>query len=88
VVPVITGDSRSALMLSRAMHKRGVNVQPILYPAVEDSAARLRFFITSDHTEEQLVSTAEIMADELARLNGSAGQLSASNNASSNQLDS
>jgi len=88
VVTVITGDSRSALMLSRAMHKRGVNVQPILYPAVEDSAARLRFFITSDHTEEQLVSTAEIMADELARLNGSAGQLSASNNASSNQLDS
>ena len=33
---------------------RGINVQPILYPAVEESAARLRFFIHSEHTEEQI----------------------------------
>jgi 7-keto-8-aminopelargonate synthetase-like enzyme len=31
-----------------------VNVQPILYPAVDESAARLRFFITSEHSEEQI----------------------------------
>ncbi len=29
-------------------------MQPILYPAVEESAARLRFFITARHTEEQI----------------------------------
>ena len=51
-----------------AMFARGVNVQPILYPAVEEAAARLRFFITSCHTDEQLVSTAEMAAEELARL--------------------
>ena len=88
VVPVITGDSRSALLLSCAMFKRGVNVQPILYPAVEDSAARLRFFITSDHTEEQLVSTAQILAEELSQLNGSVGQLSQAGKPSSKQVDS
>lgn len=73
VVPVITGDSRIALMLSHAMFERGVNVQPILYPAVEESAARLRFFITSCHTDEQLVSTAELAAEQLGQLDSRFG---------------
>ena len=47
VVPVILGNSLLALRLSQAMLARGINVQPILHPAVEESAARLRFFITS-----------------------------------------
>ena len=41
VVPIILGNSIHALMLSRAMLARGVNVMPILHPAVEESAARL-----------------------------------------------
>jgi 7-keto-8-aminopelargonate synthetase-like enzyme len=43
-----------ALRLSHRMFNDGVNVQPILYPAVDESAARLRFFITSEHSEEQI----------------------------------
>lgn len=54
VIPIITGDSRMALALSIAMFERGINVQPILHPAVEESAARLRFFVTSSHSEEQI----------------------------------
>lgn len=54
IVPVITGDSRMALALSMAMFEHGVNVQPILHPAVEEAAARLRFFITSSHSEQQI----------------------------------
>jgi 8-amino-7-oxononanoate synthase len=54
VVPVITGNSLHALLLSRRMFEAGVNVQPILYPAVEESAARLRFFINCTHTPEQI----------------------------------
>ena len=54
VVPVITGSSASALRLSDRLFRSGINVQPILYPAVEDHAARLRYFITSDHTPEQI----------------------------------
>ena len=46
VVPVILGNSVHCLQLSKALFDRGVNVQPILHPAVEESAARLRFFIT------------------------------------------
>ena len=68
VVPVITGSSIVALQLSSRLFDRGINVQPILYPAVEDSAARLRFFITSSHTEEQVRTTVDAVAEELAAI--------------------
>lgn len=68
VVPVITGSSLSALHLSHRLFQRGINVQPILYPAVEDKAARLRFFITSAHTREQIEFTVEATAEELSRI--------------------
>ena len=54
VIPLITGNSLHALLLSRKLFEKGINVQPILYPAVEESAARLRFFINSTHSEEQI----------------------------------
>lgn len=59
VVPVITGNSLVALRLSNRLKKDAINVQPILYPAVDESAARLRFFITSEHTEEQIRFTVD-----------------------------
>lgn len=54
VIPVMVGDSIKAAMLSRAMMEAGINVLPILFPAVPEGSARLRFFINYDHTEEQL----------------------------------
>jgi len=68
VVPVITGNSLLALRLSRALYARGYNVQPIMYPAVEEKAARLRFFITSCHSEEQIRQTVDATAEELEKL--------------------
>ncbi len=68
VVPVITGNSMVALRLSNRLKADGINVQPILYPAVDESAARLRFFITSEHTEEQIRYTVERVAFQLAEL--------------------
>ncbi|NOZ40128.1 MAG: aminotransferase class I/II-fold pyridoxal phosphate-dependent enzyme [Planctomycetes bacterium] len=71
VVPVITGNSEYALRLSQALFQRGINVQPILYPAVEESAARLRFFITSTHTEQQIRETVAAVAEELSQIDAS-----------------
>jgi 8-amino-7-oxononanoate synthase/acyl carrier protein len=65
VVPIIVGNSLHALELSRRLFERGINVQPILYPAVEEKAARLRFFITACHTDEQLDSAVDAVAEEL-----------------------
>ena len=39
IVPIITGGSIRAARLAQAMFNRGVNVQPILYPAVPEGAA-------------------------------------------------
>jgi 7-keto-8-aminopelargonate synthetase-like enzyme len=68
VVPIITGNSLHALMASRAMFERGISVQPILYPAVEEEKARLRFFITSAHSEEQIRQTVAILAEEMGKI--------------------
>jgi 8-amino-7-oxononanoate synthase/acyl carrier protein len=68
IVPIILGNSMNALRLSRALFARGINVQPILYPAVEERAARLRFFITSRHTPDQIRRTVAAMQEELAKI--------------------
>jgi 8-amino-7-oxononanoate synthase len=68
VVPIIVGNSLASMRLSRAMFARGVNVQPIVHPAVEESAARLRFFITSLHTEDQIRYTVKVLAEELEKI--------------------
>jgi 8-amino-7-oxononanoate synthase len=68
VIPVIVGNSVKSLRLARALFDRGINVQPILHPAVPEHSARLRFFITTNHSEAQIRDTVSAIADELARL--------------------
>jgi len=68
VIPVITGSSFKAGRLSSALFERGINAQPILYPAVPEHAARVRFFVSCEHTEEQITRTVAIVAEEMARL--------------------
>jgi hypothetical protein len=46
------------------MFRRGINVQPILYPAVPERAARLRFFLTAAHSEDQIRETVAILLEE------------------------
>ncbi len=77
IVPVILGNSINSLKLSRALFARGINVQPILYPAVEERAARLRFFITSRHTPDQIRRTIAIMREELVKIDPAFGRLAA-----------
>jgi 7-keto-8-aminopelargonate synthetase-like enzyme len=71
VVPIILGDSMACLKLSQALGGHGINVQPIVHPAVEERAARLRFFITSCHSEEQIRYTVDAIAEELAKIDPS-----------------
>jgi 8-amino-7-oxononanoate synthase len=68
IIPVVIGNSLHCLQLSQALYERGINVQPILYPAVEESSSRLRFFITALHSEEQIRYTVDVLAEEAARL--------------------
>lgn len=70
VIPVITGSSFKAGRLSSALFERGINAQPILYPAVPEQAARVRFFVSCEHSEEQIRHTVAVVAEEMATLGG------------------
>jgi len=68
VIPAITGSSIRAARLSAALFERGINVQPILYPAVPEKSARLRFFVSCQHTEAQIQQTVQMTAEEFEKL--------------------
>jgi len=55
-------------MLTGRLKDRGFNVLPIIFPAVPEKSARLRFFITSEHSEEQIRQAVEATAEELKAL--------------------
>ncbi len=66
VTPVILGNSLKCLRVAEHLFDNGVQVHPILYPAVPEEASRLRFFITSGHTETQLELAANATAAAVA----------------------
>jgi 8-amino-7-oxononanoate synthase len=68
VCPIVVGDSVAATLLSQRMNERGINVQPVLYPAVPAKTSRLRFFITAMHSEEDIMTALDVLAEELAML--------------------
>lgn len=68
IIPAITGSSIKAARLSAALFERGINVQPILYPAVPEKSARLRFFVSCRHTEKQILQTIQALVEEIERL--------------------
>jgi 8-amino-7-oxononanoate synthase len=66
IVPVIVGSSVGAARLSAALFARGINVQPILFPAVPEASARLRFFLSAEHGEAEIREAVEATAAALA----------------------
>ena len=64
----IVGSSIKALQVSDALMRRGINADPILFPAVPEDQARLRFFVTGCHSQEQIRFMVKVLAEELALL--------------------
>ena len=67
VIPAIVGSSMRAARVSAALFERGINVQPILHPAVPEKLARLRFFMSCEHSEADIREAVGALASELAR---------------------
>jgi 8-amino-7-oxononanoate synthase len=65
VIPAIVGSSPRAARLSAALFERGINVQPILYPAVPEKLARLRFFMCCEHSEADIRAAVNALAAEV-----------------------
>lgn len=65
IVPVIIGDSEHTIKIADQLFKEGINVHPMFYPAVPMGEARLRFFISSEHTREDMIYTLNTLARSL-----------------------
>lgn len=68
VITIIIGNSLKCLKISKMLFDNGINANPILHPAVEEKASRIRFFLTTSHTEEQLRFTVETLKTIMRRL--------------------
>ena len=62
IVPVVLGGSVAAARMAAALFDAGVNVQPILFPVVPERSARLRFFLSAEHTAEEIERSASALA--------------------------
>ncbi|MFD3327366.1 aminotransferase class I/II-fold pyridoxal phosphate-dependent enzyme [Streptomyces sp. NPDC058701] len=66
IVPCILGDSARTLRVAGRLFDRGVIADPIFHPAVEEGMSRLRFFVTSEHGEDDIRRAVSILAEEVA----------------------
>ena len=62
VVPLILGDSDRTLRLADGLYRAGINVPPIVFPAIRQDQARLRFFFCADHSEDDIRHTVDVIA--------------------------
>ncbi|WP_044581040.1 aminotransferase class I/II-fold pyridoxal phosphate-dependent enzyme [Streptomyces iranensis] len=70
IVPCLLGGSARTLHIADRLFDRGVIADPIFHPAVEEGLARLRFFVTSEHREDDIRRTVAILAEEVAATGG------------------
>ena len=66
VIPAILGNSMKCLKVSQSLLEKGINALPILHPAVPENATRIRFFLTANHTAEQITRTVEAATESIA----------------------
>jgi len=63
IIPIIVGEPNRAVYFTQVLLERGINARPMVYPSVPFNAARLRFFLTSLHSEAQIYHTLDVLAD-------------------------
>ncbi len=66
IIPCILGDSAKTLRVADELFARGVIADPIFHPAVAEDLTRLRFFVTSEHHEDDIRRAVSILAEEVA----------------------
>lgn len=80
IVPLLMGDNIETLVWSEKMFERGINVLPILFPAVAYDAGLLRFFVSSEHSdaqiEEALIIASETHAEVVGQVAGAPARAS------------
>ena len=62
VVPLMFKSSEQALWLSVKLFEKNICTYPMMYPIVPREKSRLRFFINTDHTHEEIDHTIETLS--------------------------
>ncbi len=60
ITPVMAGESRTAVELSRLLFEEGLFAKPIVFPLVAKDKARVRINVTAQHTMDDLDEALEI----------------------------
>jgi len=68
IIPVMIKDSNTAMKLTKKLFERGINVMPIVYPAVSEDLVRFRFFMSSLHTKKEIEYTIKVLKEELENI--------------------
>ena len=68
MLPIMVGHSHRAVKLVHRMYARGINTSLIIYPGVPMSAGRLRFFLTSEFTPDEVRSAVQTAAEEIKQV--------------------
>ncbi|MEU2082720.1 aminotransferase class I/II-fold pyridoxal phosphate-dependent enzyme [Streptomyces albus] len=63
ILPLVVGDERRAMEFGRAVRRRGLFCQTVVFPGVPLGDARLRVSVTSEHTPEDLREAAGIFVE-------------------------
>jgi 8-amino-7-oxononanoate synthase len=63
IIPIIIGDDIITNKFTKYLHKKGIFVNPVLYPAVKKKESRLRITIMATHTKADL----EYLLDNLIK---------------------
>lgn len=69
VIPVIMDSEDETIRLSLALRQDQILAMPILYPAVPRHLSRVRFFVSSTHTPEEIQRTIDSVANILKGIN-------------------
>jgi 7-keto-8-aminopelargonate synthetase-like enzyme len=67
IVPVIIGDNSRTMAICEALLGRGFYAQGIRHPSVPAGTARLRVTVMASHSEQEVDSLADAIAEQVAR---------------------
>jgi 8-amino-7-oxononanoate synthase len=65
IIPIMVGPTTRSAKLVQRMYERGINTSLIIYPGVPLNAGRLRFFLTSETTPEDIRTAIKTAEEEL-----------------------
>ena len=63
IIPILIGDAKNAVAVSKFLYKKGILIPAIRPPTVPASSSRLRMTVMSTHTKKDLEKLLEVLSD-------------------------